>query len=331
MVHESGTNSLYKKQAFTIESLAKSSRDESPKEDITPPRGEPLFRGINRSLEGITFGCIPQFSLTSPNLDRLTPVSDPGYKSLNSTPSKSEDVPSKRRRCSSGSDEAPNRAIPSNSSSTSDVSFDSISPYTSDTDACSDDQNRRKKARTAFSSEQVYGLEQRYQIQKYLPSSERSRLAKKLTLTDQQVKTWFQNRRMKEKRHQRDEEQARNFYLPTGGVDIAQLHAMGLPCPPPYKVQSPTVGHMFSSPSNNALPGYQFHSPVHMASSSNGQDRLQMHPSYLGYSPIMGSLPMFPRQSAISRHASSVPTPLTSTPVSKSPTYICETRGRSPA
>lgn len=36
---------------------------------------------------------------------------------------------------------------------------------------------------------------------------------------------------MKEKRHQREEEQSRNFSLPTGGVDIAQLAALGI-CPP---------------------------------------------------------------------------------------------------
>ncbi|XP_033757278.1 homeobox protein vent1-like [Pecten maximus] len=325
MVLETNTDLVYKKQAFTIENLAKSSRDES--DGPTPMKSETVFHGINRSLDGISLGFLHQPSV--PNPDRLTPLSDPGYKSLNSTPPMSEDVPSKRRRCSSGCDEQTRSTIPSSSSSPSDVSYDSISPYTSDTDACSEDQNRRKKARTAFSSEQVYGLEQRYQAQKYLPSSERSRLAKKLALTDQQVKTWFQNRRMKEKRHQRDEEQTRNFYLPTGGVDIAQLHAMGMPCPPPYKAQSPTFGHIFPSPISSAISGYQFHSPTHTAPPSNGPDRL--HPNYLGYSPVLGALPMFPTQSSASRHAPVISTPLTSTPVSKSRTYLSDTRGRSPA
>ncbi|XP_069141036.1 homeobox protein vent1-like [Argopecten irradians] len=323
MVLEVNTSMVYKKQAFTIENLAKSSREENHGK-----KSETLFNGINTTLEGIVFGYFPTSSIPSPEPDRLTPLSDPGYKSLNNTPPKSEETPLKRRRCSSGSDEQSLPTIPS-SSSHSDVSYDSISPYTSDTDTCLDDQNRRKKARTAFSTEQVYGLEQRYQVQKYLPSSERSRLAKKLALTDQQVKTWFQNRRMKEKRHQRDEEQTRNFYLPTGGVDIAQLHAMGMPCPPPYTTQTPNFGQLFPSPINSAMSGYQLNSSMHSTvPSSNGPDRL--HPG-LGYSPVLGPLPMFPSQSTSSRHAPVVPAPLTSTPVAKSLTYFSDTRGRSPA
>ena len=62
-----------------------------------------------------------------------------------------------------------------------------------------------------------------------------------------QVKTWFQNRRMKEKRQQREEEQCQTFSLPTGGVDIAQLTALGI-CPPTY-------AHQFgsSSPLNHSF------------------------------------------------------------------------------
>lgn len=38
---------------------------------------------------------------------------------------------------------------------------------------------------------------------------------------------------MKDKRQQREEEHCQTFSLPTGGVDIAQLTALGI-CPPPY-------------------------------------------------------------------------------------------------
>ncbi|ESO96982.1 hypothetical protein LOTGIDRAFT_80212, partial [Lottia gigantea] len=65
---------------------------------------------------------------------------------------------------------------------------------------------RRKKARTAFSNDQIQKLEKRFREQKYLAASERSELADKLHLSDQQVKTWFQNRRMKEKRQQTNKE-----------------------------------------------------------------------------------------------------------------------------
>lgn len=60
--------------------------------------------------------------------------------------------------------------------------------------------SRRKKSRTAFSEGQIDGLERRYAQQRYLSVSERSDVADQLDLTSQQVKTWFQNRRMKEKK-----------------------------------------------------------------------------------------------------------------------------------
>ena len=57
-----------------------------------------------------------------------------------------------------------------------------------------------KKARSLFSVEQVYALEQCFRRQKYLGSKERLELAQALNMSETQVKTWFQNRRMKMKR-----------------------------------------------------------------------------------------------------------------------------------
>ena len=59
---------------------------------------------------------------------------------------------------------------------------------------------KRKKVRTAFSRKQVADLENKFQEKKYLSSAERGDLADRLKLSDVQVKTWFQNRRMKFKR-----------------------------------------------------------------------------------------------------------------------------------
>src|SRR6218665_2147605 len=56
---------------------------------------------------------------------------------------------------------------------------------------------KRKKPRTSFTLLQIVELEKRIHRQKYLASAERSTLAKGLTMTDAQVKTWFQNRRTK--------------------------------------------------------------------------------------------------------------------------------------
>ncbi|CEF71064.1 Brain-specific homeobox protein homolog [Strongyloides ratti] len=59
---------------------------------------------------------------------------------------------------------------------------------------------RRRKARTVFSDSQLQGLEKRFEVQRYLSTPERLKLANNLRLSETQVKTWFQNRRMKHKK-----------------------------------------------------------------------------------------------------------------------------------
>ena len=61
---------------------------------------------------------------------------------------------------------------------------------------------RRRKLRTVFTSKQLAGLEKAFTDKKYLSVPDRIKLAMELELTDTQVKTWFQNRRMKEKKLQ---------------------------------------------------------------------------------------------------------------------------------
>ncbi|XP_065846449.1 barH-like 1 homeobox protein [Oscarella lobularis] len=58
----------------------------------------------------------------------------------------------------------------------------------------------RIKHRTTFSDLQLCRLEQIFERTKYLSLAERQQLAHMLDMSDVQVKTWFQNRRMKFKR-----------------------------------------------------------------------------------------------------------------------------------
>ncbi|NXO64099.1 NANOG protein, partial [Phainopepla nitens] len=78
------------------------------------------------------------------------------------------------------------------------------------------------KSRTAFSQEQLRALHQRFQSQKYLSPQQIRELAAALELTYKQVKTWFQNQRMKFKRCQKESQWAdKGMYLPQNGVHQA--------------------------------------------------------------------------------------------------------------
>ncbi|XP_056615969.1 NK3 homeobox 3 [Triplophysa dalaica] len=63
-------------------------------------------------------------------------------------------------------------------------------------------KSSKKRSRAAFSHAQVYELERRFHLQRYLSGPERADLAGALKLTETQVKIWFQNRRYKTKRRQ---------------------------------------------------------------------------------------------------------------------------------
>ncbi|KAK5850132.1 hypothetical protein PBY51_014407 [Eleginops maclovinus] len=60
------------------------------------------------------------------------------------------------------------------------------------------------KVRSAFSESQMNALVQRFSVQRYLTPAEMKNVAELTGLSYKQVKTWFQNRRMKLRRHQKD-------------------------------------------------------------------------------------------------------------------------------
>ncbi|XP_053305920.1 homeobox protein XHOX-3-like [Spea bombifrons] len=71
-------------------------------------------------------------------------------------------------------------------------------------DASDEEGKVGRRLRTAFTCEQISTLEKTFKKHRYLGASERRKLATKLQLSEIQIKTWFQNRRMKYKREIQD-------------------------------------------------------------------------------------------------------------------------------
>ncbi|KAK7508459.1 hypothetical protein BaRGS_00000025 [Batillaria attramentaria] len=124
-----------------------------------------------------------------------------------------------KRRLSPQRTSTPRKAddVPSDSEDESDDSDD-------DTE---DDCGRKRKTRTCFTIAQLTEMEKLFNSNKYLSTNRRLELANRINLHEKQVKTWFQNRRMKEKRQKKAEDEMRNS-IPTGGIDLRQLQAYAL-------------------------------------------------------------------------------------------------------
>ncbi|XP_034464481.1 ventral expressed homeobox [Hippoglossus hippoglossus] len=95
-----------------------------------------------------------------------------------------------RSQCSPSS---PNNSCGYTSGSESEVADDS-----------EEETSQQRRMRTKFTSEQINKLEEAFSKHKYLGATQRRKFAEKLNLSETQVKTWFQNRRMKLKREVQD-------------------------------------------------------------------------------------------------------------------------------
>ncbi|XP_047998757.1 homeobox protein Hox-A3-like [Leguminivora glycinivorella] len=92
-----------------------------------------------------------------------------------------------------------------------------------------------KRIRTAFTSQQMIELEQKYARTRYLDRSHRIELAKMLNLNERTIKIWFQNRRMKEKKDRgesmEDSEETTELSPEHGNMPIQMLVPHEFPTP----------------------------------------------------------------------------------------------------
>ncbi|XP_075413462.1 homeobox protein NANOG-like [Tenrec ecaudatus] len=94
-------------------------------------------------------------------------------------------------------------------------------------------QGKRQKVRTVFSQMQLCILKDRFQKQKYLSLQQMQELSEVLNLSYKQVKTWFQNQRMKCKRWQKTTNWSKNNHgvtqvsAPTEYLDVCASYHQG--------------------------------------------------------------------------------------------------------
>ncbi len=139
----------------------------------------------------------------------------------------------------------------------------------SDSDAGKAGKPRR--ARTAFTYEQLVALENKFKTTRYLSVCERLNLALSLSLTETQVKIWFQNRRTKWKKQNpgMDPNAPTTTPNPTPSpVSLHNTYGAGLLYGShlPYLPATPSsaVPYLVSAPGYSALHGLGHHFYSHL-------------------------------------------------------------------
>ncbi|XP_067858847.1 homeobox protein vent1-like [Heptranchias perlo] len=148
-----------------------------------------------------------------------------------------------------------------------------------------------RRVRTAFTAQQIHKLEKKFKRHTYLGASERTKLAALLHLSETQVKTWFQNRRMKLKRQLQDLCSV-SFAAPALLTHPVPMRDPFLvPCTfPGYYMNDRGILHAASSPLRLPRPAYQLPSHGHTSNVDHSLSRYQPYLYPLMMSPSPGGM-----------------------------------------
>ncbi|KAK5898807.1 hypothetical protein CesoFtcFv8_008350 [Champsocephalus esox] len=158
-----------------------------------------------------------------------------------------------------------------------------------DCDRPAQKQRSRRRPRVLFSQAQVFELERRFKLQRYLSAPEREHLASSLKLTSNQVKIWFQNRRYKCKRQRQDkslEAAGQHHPPPPRRVAVPVLVRDGKPCLGGGQTYS---GAPYGSNpyTYNGYPAYTYNNPAYNSNYSCTYTSIPSLPPSSGSSAFM--------------------------------------------